>query len=580
MSMFIALVLQENYFAASLSNTMSPASKSKSKSKEKSATKPAKEQKGNGGSKPSSSSTTGNANTASTTYNPISGTFHSLETSPIDDITEEHLSSPHGTVSEYDTMSNNGSCSGESEDNNKDKIPNSTPPRDAVPSDRREKIRLKNEKKHQRQRERRAQELHDRCCGYLMSRKLESLSQQLVNMGFSSERATLALILNEGRVEDSVSWLFDGNEEFCHDRDRDKSRDCLKIDISEELSRVGELEAKYKCSKQEVERAIVGSEGDLAKAEESLRVQKLESVSKSELNSELNNESKPQPQEKGNAVVIAQRRSERDLNYSRSDPSLQPFKPNQNPSPNLNPNVLVSRTDKRWSSAMPNQPAVAKNEAFRTTSGEKMNHHIGLREPVIMMQRPQPGRSSTGPNLSLGLTGFYPSDPSRVESLRSNMKLLHSQRLVGVLGPESQTSEPFYHHSSVTPNVHNSRHRSHSLAAPPSLGLFSSWRSGGSFGPTSQIDWNSGGSMHDLDYTAIDWTLDTSLTSKSNGLLLGLSSLLRNEPSPAADPPMSRFMGWQDGGVVPETGPYEWTSPFTGRDIFRLPRQFVTSPSP
>jgi hypothetical protein len=28
------------------------------------------------------------------------------------------------------------------------------------------------------------------------------------------------------------------------------------------------------------------------------------------------------------------------------------------------------------------------------------------------------------------------------------------------------------------------------------------------------------------------------------------------------------------------TGSREWTSPFAGKDIFSLPRQFVTSPSP
>ena len=44
--------------------------------------------------------------------------------------------------------------------------------------------------------------------GYQMSRKLEALAQQLVAMEFSSECATNALILNEGRVEESVLWLF------------------------------------------------------------------------------------------------------------------------------------------------------------------------------------------------------------------------------------------------------------------------------------------------------------------------------------------------------------------------------------
>ncbi|GJR46054.1 UBA-like protein [Tanacetum coccineum] len=65
-------------------------------------------------------------------------------------------------------------------------------------------------KRHQRQKERRAQELHERCSGYLMSRKLEGLAQQLVTIRFSYERATMAIILNEGKVEQSVAWLFEG----------------------------------------------------------------------------------------------------------------------------------------------------------------------------------------------------------------------------------------------------------------------------------------------------------------------------------------------------------------------------------
>ncbi|XP_020225881.1 uncharacterized protein LOC109807706 [Cajanus cajan] len=146
--------------------------------------------------------------------NSISGTFHTVETilvatsSPthehsrtrnIDD-TNEHPSSLQGTVSECDSVSNSGSCSGESEDP-KEKMGNSSIRQDSIPgsdNERREKIRLKNERKHQRQRERRALELHDRCCGFLMSRKLESLAQQLVAMGFPSERATLALINSSG----------------------------------------------------------------------------------------------------------------------------------------------------------------------------------------------------------------------------------------------------------------------------------------------------------------------------------------------------------------------------------------------
>ncbi|GJY63956.1 UBA-like protein [Tanacetum coccineum] len=43
-------------------------------------------------------------------------------------------------------------------------------------------------------------------------KKLEGLAQQLVAMIFSYERATMAIILNEGKVEQSVAWLFEGGK--------------------------------------------------------------------------------------------------------------------------------------------------------------------------------------------------------------------------------------------------------------------------------------------------------------------------------------------------------------------------------
>lgn len=105
-----------------------------------------------------------------------------------------------------------------------------------------------------------------------MSRKLEALSQQLVAMGFEQDWATEALIMNAGNEEISVSWRFD-----CGDRDYSGGGSLnLKIDISEQLAEIADLEAKLKCSKLEVERAIVARGGDLDKAAESLRVSKPE----------------------------------------------------------------------------------------------------------------------------------------------------------------------------------------------------------------------------------------------------------------------------------------------------------------
>ncbi|CAH9134529.1 unnamed protein product, partial [Cuscuta epithymum] len=283
--MHLASHLRLSLTACGIRVDMPPASRSMSKDKRaaaKEAPKPPPKSSGHanaGGGIPTSG------------YNPLSGTFHTLDLAPISSNTlvngrfrniEEADANSSGNVAEYDSISNNESWSGcESEDHDKEKISHPPAPRQEtiVPSiaenEKREKTRQKNEKKHQRQKERRAQELHEKCSGFLMSRKVDTLAQQLVAMGFSQERATIALVLNEGRLEESVAWLFESEE--AHKRNEHRvGGGNNRIDISEELSHIADLELKYKCSKQEVERTVVACEGDLEKAEETLRAQKQE----------------------------------------------------------------------------------------------------------------------------------------------------------------------------------------------------------------------------------------------------------------------------------------------------------------
>lgn len=631
---------------------MSPASKSKSKPSGKAS----KEQQ-KAPIKPSGSANAGNGVPASA-YNPISGTFHTLDTSSVAtsppyhdngrfrniDDTDEHSNRPHGTVSEYDSVSNNGSCSGESEDP-KEKFANSSR-QDPIPgsdNDRREKIRLKNEKKHQRQREKRAQELHERCCGYLMSRKLEALSQQLVAMGFSSERATLALMLNEGRVEESVNWLFEVSEEEARNTDpKLESSGNLKIDISEELARISEIELRYKCSKQEVERAVVASEGDLDKAEDTIKVQKQElPATPPRPDDTADTKSMVRPQEKLLApITIQQRRNERDFNYTKAAATV-PITFTETGSRNLLspvPNQSKLLADKRWAAsgssasasltATAHMPLVSpsKVEVRQAVAGNEGKTIQQVREPVIVMQRPQSMNAKQIPASSAASSpqvtaGWYAKNVPAVENVRPNGKILQG---TGTPGTENQSSELFYRQAPYKeiPYMHNpvesisaglgsswssmgssspsltapSKSRgswsttgmsSPSLAVPSSLGLFASWGSAGTLGSSSHVDWNTGGLMPQCDYTSIDWTLDTSTSlsssPKPNGLWFGISSLLRNSPGMRMGGANGTCMsGLQDNGAVTEAssagGLREWTSPFAEKDIFSVPRQFVTSP--
>uniref|UniRef100_A0A2N9FT56 UBA domain-containing protein n=1 Tax=Fagus sylvatica TaxID=28930 RepID=A0A2N9FT56_FAGSY len=606
---------------------MSPASRSKSKDK-----KASKEPQ-----KPSAKSS-GPANAGSGTpasaYNPLLGTFHTLEMSPTSspsplhsngrfgnmDETDEHPGGLLVAGVEYDSVSNNGSWSGESEDH-KEKSSNLLIRQETIPGaegDKREKIRQKNERKHQRQKERRAQELHERCSGYLMSRKLEALAQQLVVMGFPHERATMALILNEGKVEQSVNWLFEGGEEAEKHGDQNLSgRSNLKIDISEELARIADMETRYKCSKQDVERAVVACEGDLEKAVETLEAMKLDPPS-----------APPKPEETGDPptikkwmIGISTTQKQQFTVVGSSEPgtweNVQSLC-----SKRIQPKLEMGKTPTNCD-AMP-LPAEKRWAKCRIKSFSFLFFDIAIagvgsstsqdRNPLFSCWKSS-ARNSEGTN--------YNDAEATISQNKAVMKsngFLQQIPSARSLSPNNPSSNQMYHQlqykqqqqqflpSSIPGDspgtgrgngLWSRTGASPTLAAASSLGLFSGLGSTGSSGASSPVDWNTGGSMSHLDYASIDWTLDRNLSSTSpNGLWLGLPSFTRNNThmydlntsGVNAQPAMRSvpipngvsISGLQDNGVVAadtSAGSREWTSPFEGKDLFSLPRRFVSSPS-
>ncbi|XP_057802165.1 uncharacterized protein LOC131017431 [Salvia miltiorrhiza] len=637
---------------------MSPASRSKSKDK-KAGKEPPK-----GSSKPSGHVST-SGGIPSSGYNPLLGTFHTFEAPPVPstsplhvngrfrniDDTDDQNGNTFGTGVEYDSVSNNGSWSGESEDH-KDKAAQPTSRQDSVPgadNDKREKIRQKNERKHQRQKERRAQELHERCSGYLMSRKLEALAQQLVSMGFSQERATMALILNEGRVEESVAWLFEGGEE---DKRMEHNLDGggnLKIDISEELARISDMELRYKASKQEVERAIVTFEGDLEKAEEMLKTQKQEppavptkpeetgdppTIANGKLAIAMNHNAIRVQTKPTSSSIIQQKRDEKDFNYTKVSvtigPAMDPGTKSIQVLKKIPPKMdwtkqqqIAGPADKRWpgsgsnpsvscSLASPLQASSssAKMEArYLAVGNELKNLQLGsVREPspVIVMQRPQSVNSKQTPTSSVSSSppgtgmGWYPNNvevgkpngvvPSRSISpggvgsnLMYNPSHYQSQAQFSSMDPQGGTrGNGLWSRGGTSPT----------LSAASSLGLFSGLGASGSSGSSSPVDWSTGSSMLQFDYTNIDWSLD--LGSRPNGLWNGTNYSLQNNTTRTLDtfgygmgvksairPVVSGGNGasMQEATEPNAAGSREWTSPFEEKDLFSLPRQFVSSPS-
>ncbi|CAI9774527.1 unnamed protein product [Fraxinus pennsylvanica] len=651
---------------------MSPASRSKSKDK-KSGKEPPK----------GSSKTSGPANVTigipASGYNPLLGTFHTIDPAPLSSVgplhangrfgnideTDDQSGISFGTGIEYDSVSNNGSWSGESEEH-KEKTSHHPLHQESVPgadNDKREKIRQQNERKHQRQKERRAQELHERCSGYLMSRKLEALAQQLVAMGFSQERATMALILNEGRVEESVAWLFEGGEE---DKQREQNLDSggnLKIDISEELARIADLEIRYKASRQEVERAVVTCEGDLEKTEETLKEQKQEppstppkpeetggppTVVNGELPVAISQNAKRPLVEPTISATIQPKRDDKDFNYTKIpvtavslvDPgskSMQMLKKIQPKMDLAKLQQIAMPAEKKWPNAETNpsvsqslapplqaSPPTAKTEALCVAvENDLKNLQIGsVREPVVVMQRSQSINVLQVPTSSVS------SSPSATAMGRYNG--VETVKSIGLVPPVPGTRSPSLSCTSSNILYNNQLNylphqqfllsrgsveslgtiqgkdlwsrlgTSPMLAPASSLGLFSGLGTNGSSGSSYLVDWNTGSSTSQLDYTSIDWSVDRGSSVSRPGGFWPSENAFRGNSTRAYDPitygrgiktairPVVSngngvfIPGLQDSVASTQTSAgssREWTSPFEERDIFSLPRQYVSSPS-
>ncbi|KAK8957568.1 hypothetical protein KSP39_PZI001421 [Platanthera zijinensis] len=642
---------------------MSPASKSKSK--EKSTPRGGKDQHPKVSIKPSPVHSNGANGSSASAYNPTLGTFHALELSSSSatpqpangrfktmDDPEDHSGNSPGTTAEFDSFSNNGSCSGESEDP-KEKLNGTVPRVETTPgcdTDKRDKIRQKNERKHQRQKEKRAQDLHERCNSFLTSRKLEALSHQLVMMGFPPDRAMMAIIANEGRMEESVAWLLlEGDDENRQDVPvKFEDKFSLKVDISDELARIAVMEAKYRCTKQDIERAVVAFEGDLSKAEENLRSQKqaISAAAVPKLDEPVDSAgpsdkiAPPNPNPvllrspvKGTSSATFQQplRDERDLNHrtpvraaspqETANRNLQQALKRMQPKSTDWTRVQVSAIDNRWTTPS-SSPSVSypplsspvqvsgstmKSELPRfaaPTMGHevKASFQASFKEPFVVMRRPKQTVSSSSitPSASPPTSnGWYPNGMEILTGVHGGT--LHNLAVMGTNGSTARQIFPQNNLHRMMPSGPveqttstgwgggqswnaSGTASSSALAVPSSLGLFTGW--GGSSG-SSKNDWNTGGLMPHRDYTSIDWSLDLTplrppsrndATSDAWPVFMGGNAArpLMNGGGGVYLPGLQERSGILTDGSAPASS-QEWTSPFEGKDLFRVPRQYVTS---
>ncbi|CAA7039826.1 unnamed protein product [Microthlaspi erraticum] len=589
-----------------------------------------------------SGSTVASSGVLAGAYNPVLGTFQTVESLSATGSSSLHhngrfrnIDESDSTGADCDSVSNNGSWSGDSEDH-KEKVSTTAAKQEVIipgaDNDKREKMRLKNEKKHQRQKEKRAQELHERCCQFLMSRKLEVLAQQLIAMGISHERATYALMLNEGKIEESVHWLFDDGGAKVVDKKLDPTSGNLKLDISQELSRILELESKFKCSKQDVERAVVTAEGDIEKAEEALRRQKQDQSTASRKvedvsdNTSVNSSKVPSVHTSQNTVVQLQPNSgmyppgvdeAKNLGYPRvssGEPGneggslerihmqLQLMKLQQN-----------AAQEERKRMPQPYQqtplPRPTEETHYVAALGDQYRRlqQQEMREPVMMMQQQQQHQQqlqqqrSQSANTSVlpvstmnssftvaatasaggGGNNWYPANRSEAAAQSDGYMPTRS------MAPNDLNSNLMYQQLQYQQQYQGQGNNSHrmggassplAVAPAASLGLFSGYGSVHSRGSTG-LDWNADGTVGHLDYNNIDWSLDKGLicprpeqqqylsASPYEVQMNGRTRMMGNGNG------MGMAMGVQEAALVGNGR--EWTSPFEGKDLFSLSRQYV-----
>jgi len=139
------------------------------------------------------------------------------------------------------------------------------------------KAQLKNQKKHQRQRDRKAKELRTQCLQVVVKWKLCALAQPLFGMGFPEEQCIDAVCAcTDGKtavdLERCVAWIVNEQQKGsafafgCKDDARQQQRQRQDIDISDEVRRMGELEAAMGITGPEVERAVLAHNGDVTSA--------------------------------------------------------------------------------------------------------------------------------------------------------------------------------------------------------------------------------------------------------------------------------------------------------------------------
>ena len=237
------------------------------------------------------------------------------------------------------------------------------------------------------------------------------------------------------------------------------------------------------------------------------------------------------------------------------------------------------------------------SEAKTNLQSASLRDAFGIQHPQYIINAKQ-----STPSASIGLspsTGWYSNGISSMEIMASNANVGHD-----FPGTDLSGSSPlrFYPRSHVQSFVSTSAREggswkltgnssvssfasASSLVEPASLGLFSDW---GSLGSSSSV--GSAGAVSQRDYSSIDWSLDLEqlrpsvkgdwqLSDAWSTMIMGRKARSRSVVNEIYIPGLQDSSGLMAKPSA-SAASREWTTPFTGKDLFGVSRrQFVASPS-
>lgn len=317
-------------------------------------------------------------------------------------------------------------------------------------------------------------------------------------MGFPAEESLVSLMLNDGGVENSVTWLIDRGIDM--ENVHQDPTNGLKIDISNEMAEIAWMRMKFNCTAQDVERIVVSCEGDLEKTAETLMSNHQEPADCEPPISIANQVS--------SSMVRPITKLHAELKLASQINIQQPMKGVQMESnyySTVSRNEILAPKSRTvgpcfLSSTLSTDISIQIQEEALRKAGGLTHHHPKSMNAMQMIE-------SNLDELSPANAEWNPIELSDIVMVKERCLCQSNQNTF------MSSSEDLGTNGCAVGSSHGAKgticRRVYSVIPSSSLGLFSGWRSSGSSGLSLPLDWSMGDLVPLCDYNTIDWSIES-----------------------------------------------------------------------